>query len=382
MLAPVIIPKATISMEEGSILKWIKSEGDVVAKDDILFEMETDKAIVEVEAPADGVLLKIVTAEGPVKVESVVGWIGQPGDVISDAQRVQPTMAVAENVTIPIALNEPEARLGRIVATPAARRRAAELGVDLKSVASCASGGRISQEDVERFSTRTATSGEPAAHLADRKILIERLTTTWQSVPHIHVARLLDASGLAGAKKKLAGTGISVTDLLLHILAAVLPRFPELSMVWGGGKLIPATQINLAFAVDTSRGVVAPVISSANALGLADLSKKRLKLSEGAQACRLRPEDLQGGVFTLTNLGMQKVDFFAPLINSPQTAILAAGKMDQVPVVIEGSLAVGWRMWVNLAVDHRVSDGMAAARFLEQLQIEVGRLPENLEPHS
>jgi pyruvate dehydrogenase E2 component (dihydrolipoamide acetyltransferase) len=382
MLAPVIIPKATISMEEGSILKWIKSEGDVVAKDDILFEMETDKAIVEVEAPADGVLLKIITAEGPVKVESVVGWIGQPGDVIREPPSVQPTMAVAENVAIPIARNEPEARLGRIVATPAARRRAAELGVDLKSVPSSASGGRISQEDVERFSTRTAIIGEPAAHLADRKILIERLTTTWQSVPHIHVARLLDASGLAGAKKKLAGTGISVTDLLLHVLAAVLPRFPELSMVWGGGKLIPATQINLAFAVDTNRGVVAPVISSANALGLADLSKKRLKLSKGAQARRLRPEDLQGGVFTLTNLGMQKVDFFAPLINSPQTAILAAGKMDQVPVVTEGTLAVGWRMWVNLAVDHRVSDGMAAARFLEQLQIEVGRLPENLGLHS
>jgi pyruvate dehydrogenase E2 component (dihydrolipoamide acetyltransferase) len=382
MLAPVIIPKATISMEEGSILKWIKSEGDVVAKDDILFEMETDKAIVEVEAPADGVLLKIITAEGPVKVESVVGWIGQPGDVIRDAPSVQPTMAVAENVAIPIARNEPGARLGRIVATPAARRRAAELGVDLKSVPSSASGGRISQEDVERFSTRTAIIGEPAARLADRKILIERLTTTWQSVPHIHVARLLDASGLAGAKKKLAGTGISVTDLLLHVLAAVLPRFPELSMVWGGGKLIPATQINLAFAVDTNRGVVAPVISSANALGLADLSKKRLKLSKGAQARRLRPEDLQGGVFTLTNLGMQKVDFFAPLINSPQTAILAAGKMDQVPVVTEGTLAVGWRMWVNLAVDHRVSDGMAAARFLEQLQIEVGRLPENLGLHS
>ena len=181
------------------------------------------------------------------------------------------------------------------------------------------------------------------------------------------------------AKKKLADTEVSVTDLLLHLLAMLLPRFPQLSQVWKGDELIPATETNLAFAVDTDRGVVAPVISGANALTLKERIQKRRQLADAARTHRLRLVQLQGGVFTLTNLGMQQVDFFAPLINSPQTAILAIGKMRQVPVVTNGVVCVGWRMWANLAVDHRAADGMAAAQFLEQLQMEVGQLTKTLD---
>jgi pyruvate dehydrogenase E2 component (dihydrolipoamide acetyltransferase) len=377
MSTPVTIAKATITMEEGLILRWLKAEGDLVVKDEVLFEMETDKALVEVGAPADGVLLKILVSQGPVKVESVVGWIGKPGDILEDlSDKPIPAVERFENFAL---REESRFQPGRVVATPAARRRAAELKIDLASLHGSTPSARIVQEDVERAAAlRSSATEESPPRLENRKLLIERFTTTWQSVPHIHVARYLDVDGLMEAKKDLTGTGTSVTDLILWVLARILPQFPGLTTVWEQDRLIAASKINLAFAVDTSRGVVAPVIASEGALTLASVTARRRELMEAAQARRLRAEDLQGGVFTLTNLGMQGVDFFAPLINAPQTAILATGKISQVPVVSDGALAVGWRMWVNLAVDHRVTDGMAAAQFLEQLQVEVTRLPEKV----
>jgi pyruvate dehydrogenase E2 component (dihydrolipoamide acetyltransferase) len=381
MPVPVIISKATISMEEGSILKWFKTEGEAVEEHELLFEMETDKAVVEVAAPAAGVVLRILAAEGPVKVGAVVGWIGQPGDSIELAADVPPP--VSESVEIPPARAKPESQPKKILATPAARRRAGELGLALENVQSSSPGGRIAQEDVERAAARRAAVTEQTApRFGDRRPLIQRLTTTWRSVPHIHVARLLDADGLMEAWKIPRDGTPSVTDLLLQLLVSLLPPFPELSMVWEGDELVRALQLNLAFAVDTDRGVVAPVIMAANTLDLKERIKKRRELTEAARAHRLRPEDIQGGVFTLTNLGMEGVDFFAPLINAPQTAILATGRLKQEPVVRNGVVSVGWRMWVNLAVDHRVTDGMAAARFLEHLQIELGQLSKTLDANS
>jgi pyruvate dehydrogenase E2 component (dihydrolipoamide acetyltransferase) len=378
MSTPVTIAKATITMEEGLILQWLKAEGDLVTKDEVLFEMETDKAIVEVGAPADGVLLKILVSGGPVKVESVVGWIGNPGDILDDIPN-KPAPAAEHSGGI-VVREGPTLIPARIVATPAARRRAAELGIDLASVQPSAPGARIVQEDVDRAALRSGSAEDFSPDLASRKVLIERLTTTWQSIPHIHVARHLDVDGLMKAKASI-GTRASVTDLILWMLARVLPKFPELTTIWEGDKLIAADKINLAFAVDTSRGVVTPVVASEATGSVTSVAARRRELMEAAKARRLHSRDLQGGVFTLTNLGMQGVDFFTPLINAPQTAILATGRMNQVPVVSNGSLAIGWRMWVNLAIDHRVTDGMSAARFLEQLQIAVTQLPEELGEH-
>ena len=355
---PVIISKATISMEEGSILKWFKTEGEAVGKDEVLFEMETDKAVVEVGAPVAGVLLRILAAEGAVKVGSVVGWIGQPGESIEEI--AGPPQPMTESARAPTALPEAELRPARISASPAARRRAAELGVALESVQSSTPGGRIDREDVERAAAQRGDANEK--RLCDRKTLIRRLMTSWQSVPHIHIARRLDAKGLMEAKERLTVPDISVTDLLLHALVLLLPQFPELSMIWRGDKLVLALQTNLAFAVDTDRGVVAPVISAANDLSLEERSKRRRELTKAARAHHLRPEETEGGVFTLTNLGMQGVDFFAPVINAPQTATLAMGKIRQEPVITDGVIGIGWRMWANLAVDHRVADGTAAAQ--------------------
>jgi pyruvate dehydrogenase E2 component (dihydrolipoamide acetyltransferase) len=381
MPVPVIISKASISMEEGSILKWFKTEGEAVGEDELLFEMETDKTVVEVAAPAAGVVLKILAAEGPVKVGTVVGWIGEPGDSIDAPADL--CLPAVESIETLAAQSKPESRPNRILATPAARRRASELGLALVNVQSSSPGGRIEQEDVERAAARrAAVTQQSAPHFGDRKPLIQRLTTTWQSVPHIHVARLLDADGLMEAKKIFSDARSSITDLLLQLLVSLLPRFPELCMVWEEDELVRASQLNLAFAVDTDRGVVAPVIMAANTLNLKERSEKRRELTEAARTHRLRPNDIQGGTFTLTNLGMEGVDFFAPIINAPQTAILATGRLRQEPIVSNGGVSVGWRMWVNLAVDHRVTDGRAAARFLEHLQIELGQLSKTLHANS
>jgi pyruvate dehydrogenase E2 component (dihydrolipoamide acetyltransferase) len=344
----------------------------------VLFEMETDKAVVEVGAPSTGVLLKVMASQGLVKVGAVVGWIGQPGDPIEETAGVHAFLE--EGAPSPPVRSAVEPRPARILATPAARKRASELGISLEKARSTTPGERITQEDVERAAGVNAElSKKSAARLGDRKVLIERLVNTWRSVPHIHIASYLDVSGLVEAKKKLADREISVTDLLLHLLALLMPRFPQLSQVWKGDELVAATETNLAFAIDTDRGVVAPVISGANVLSLKARSQKRRELGDAARTHRLRPQQLQGAVFTLTNLGMQDVDFFAPVINAPQTAILATGKIRQVPVVANGVVCVGWRMWANLAVDHRAADGMAAAEFLKQLQIEVGQLTKTLD---
>jgi pyruvate dehydrogenase E2 component (dihydrolipoamide acetyltransferase) len=345
MPTPVIVPKATLSMETGEIVKWLKVEGDAVRKDELLFELETDKAIVEVPSPADGVLLRVLISAGPAKVEQVVGWIGKQGE--------------------PVQTNST-----RVMATPAARRRASELGVELSAVTGTGPGGRITQEDVEKLPTR---SGPAEQH---RSTLIRHLTAAWQ-VPHIHISRELDAGGLIATRRDRPG--LSVTDLLLYALSRLLPEFGQLTQFWRGEKLEPAAQIHLAFAVDTPRGVVTPVIRNIGELSLEDIGNHRRRLSEAAREHRLRPDEIEGGVFTLTNLGMHEVDFFAPVINAPQTAILATGRVKQQPVVIDNAVGVGWRMWANLALDHRVADGAYAARFLAQLQDRLNRLQVDIQ---
>ncbi len=371
-------------MEEGTILKWLKTEGDLVSEGEVLFEMETDKAISEVPSPASGTLLRIVRPEGQVKVEEIVAWIGQPGETIDlgalgGTQALSlPTLSSTDNTSV----SQHSLKAHKVIATPAARRRAAELKVDLTTVEGTGPGGRIVQEDVEKAGQSMKLVKLPKAtlSLSDRKCLIRQLTTTWQSVPHIHISRRLNADELMKAKTQAdsnSASEVSITDLILYILSRLLPRFPGLTMVWSGEELMPASQINLAFAVDTDRGVVAPVIVNATALSLPALSKRRQELTVAARSHHLRLEEVQAGVFTLTNLGMEGIDTFAPILNAPQTAILAIGRITQEPVVIDGSLGIGWRVWANLAADHRVTDGVLAGHFLSALQKELDQLFQN-----
>jgi pyruvate dehydrogenase E2 component (dihydrolipoamide acetyltransferase) len=223
------------------------------------------------------------------------------------------------------------------------------------------------QEDVERAA---AAASEPGvgARVPSRGELARGLSLAWQTIPHIHISRRLECDGIAETADRLRAPGISVTDLLLFAVSRLLPSFPELTQTWQGDRLEAASATHVAFAVNTPGGVVAPVIRDASILTIEQISEQRRELSGAARAHRLKLSQLDGGVFTLTNLGMEGVDFFAPIVNWPQTAILATGRMTQEPIVRDGSVTIGWRMWANLAVDHRAADGASGAKFLAGLQ--------------
>ena len=207
--------------------------------------------------------------------------------------------------------------------------------------------------------------------------LMRNLTHAWQTVPHIHISRQLDGDALAELSDRVRGLHISLTDLLLFALSRLLPAFPELTRSWQDERLEPASGLHIAFAVDTGNSVVAPVIRNISSLRAEQISQRRRELTDMAREQRMKLADLQDGVFTLSNLGMSGADFFAPIVAWPQTAILAVGRLAQEPVVRNGSIEVGWRMWANIALDHRAVDGVLGARFLAALQDSLNQLPKD-----
>ena len=348
MPVPVTVPRATITMERGTIVRWLKKAGDRVEQNETIFEMETDKALIEVPAPAAGQLLQILISSGEAPVDAVAAWIGKPGEALPEQ--------VADG-----------AAKTAILATPAARRRARELGVTLDSVTGTGPGGRITQEDVE-----AAAPARPEQRREGLERLVEQ---SWRSVPHIHICRCVDGDGLVAARARYreAGLEVTYTDLLLYATARVLPSFPALTTTWAGERRQTATDLPLAFAVDAGGTVLAPVIARATELSLQDLARRRRELTESARAGRLHSG--VNAVFTLTNLGMHGADLFAPVIRLPETAMLAVGRIAETAVVKDGALAVGWRFWANLAADHRVTDGAQAAQFLSELERFLSALP-------
>ncbi|HZP00469.1 MAG TPA: dihydrolipoamide acetyltransferase family protein [Terriglobia bacterium] len=375
MLTEITIPKLTLTMEGGTLLRWLKQEGARVAKDEALFELETDKAVTEVPSPVEGVLRTILIPEGEVQVGAVVGLVGELNDPIPEIAGcpVKPR-PVADAVPSPAPSNSElgSAAPGVLRATPAAKRRAKELGVDLSSAQATGPEGRITVEDVECLAAQYAKSAEPQTMVGDlRPIIAEHVTRAWHAVPHIHIGGELKATGLREALEAVRRNPeaeISVTDLLLYSICLALPKVRSLNTVWEGEKPIAQAQIHLAFAIETERGVVAPVIHDADRLRLMEISAERRRLRQAALARQLKRRDVEGGTFTLTNLGMFPVDFFIPIINDPQSAILATGRIRD-RVELHGGIPRNVpSLWANVAVDHRVADGATAAVFLRELQ--------------
>lgn len=380
MITTVVIPKLTLTMEGGTLVRWLKREGEVVQKDEVLFELETDKANVEVPSPASGRLKKILVQEGPVVVGSTVGFIGEEQDILLDAAlagTAPSTHDIPVSGSSASARGESESQVIR--ATPAARRRARETGLNLAGVIGTGPEGRITQEDVETAIASRADGPASVKGVASdfRSLIAERTSRAWHTVPHIHVGGELNATGLKAAldKARTSGTpAISMTDLLLFTAAAALRAFPALNAVWRDGRAEPQPEINVGFAVHSDRGVVTPVIHCMERRSLSEISVEHIRLRKAVFSRSLQPRDLEGGTFTLTNLGMYPVDFFAPIVNHPQCAILATGRVRQVAAVGTGDLVPVWRMWANVALDHRVVDGAVAALFLAELE----RLMESL----
>jgi pyruvate dehydrogenase E2 component (dihydrolipoamide acetyltransferase) len=370
----VVMPALEMAQETGKLVSWLKKEGERVAKGEMLLEVETDKAVMEIEAPGDGVLAGITAQPGTeIPVGQTIAWIVQPGEA-APTDTTQPpsgrhvTVDAAGKTAIAAATPAESAEL-RI--SPRARRLAKEQGIDLAKVKGSGPGGEIHAADVVAAAPTIATN---SAVTTIAKLMAKRVAEAWTTVPHFFVVREADAGALNSAREQLQGeiglshkTKLTITDLLVAAVARTLVRHPEMNASWIDGSVQNNPEINISVAVAVESGVVAPVIHKANRLSLGEIASLRHQLSQRARAGRLRPADVTGGTFTLSNLGMFDVDEFTAIITPPQAAVLAVGRIADRVVVIGGEPVVRPMMKITLSSDHRVLDGTRAAMFMRDL---------------
>jgi pyruvate dehydrogenase E2 component (dihydrolipoamide acetyltransferase) len=382
MAISVVMPALEMAQETGKLLAWRKNEGEQVTKGEPLLEIETDKAVVEVEAPADGLLAGITAQIGDeIPVGQTIAWLVQPGEQPPTATPTQSRSARATTAPDRVRSAAPPAAEGRAAAapqiSPKARRLAKELGVDISRIHGTGPDGTITSEDVQA-AANTKKNPEPAAAAATEplspvaRLMAERTTQSWTSVPHFFLAQSVHAGALIDTQKKLspgsaAGSAPTITDLLIGLLARVLAKHPRMNSSWTGDGIRANADINISVAMAVKDGVVGAVIPQANQKDFAGISVLRRELTERARAGRLRPADIAGGTFTLSNLGMYKVDAFSAIITPPQCAILAVGAIADAVVPVDGKPGIRPIMTMTLSSDHRVVDGARAAEFLSDL---------------
>ncbi len=376
-MMPVTLERLSISMEDGKVLRWLVSDGAAVESGEVIVEVETDKATIAVESPGRGIL-RIVADEGAVvAVDGVLGELhgGDEQAAALPAAVDRPDEAEpAPGPRAPAAL--PEGRDGG-AASPAARRFAAERGIDLAGVAGSGPGGRIVVRDLDGAAGETSSPAQPVTG-GLREAVVRNIVASWQQIPHVQIGGELVADGLIAARTRIpTATGkVTVTDLLAFALARALLEVPELNgTLEPDGTVIRSAAVHLSLAVATSGGVIAPVLRDAGSRSLADLAAERARIVGAAREGRIDRRELAGGTATLSNLGAYPVDFFAPVISGPQVAMIATGRVAEKPVAEEGWIAVRPRMWANVAVDHRAADGEAGARLLAALERQIASLP-------
>jgi len=338
------MPALGMNQDTGRLVAWLRAEGDVVARGEPIMEIETDKATVEVEAPADGVLSGITAREG---------------DDVPVGRRVAVILAPGERPAAGAAAAEP-ARLP--AASPLARRLAREAGVDVAALRGSGPGGAVKAADVPR-------AAPPPPERRIWTAMARRTAESWAAVPHFSLEREVDAGRLeswrAGALRTTPG--VTITDLLVRLAAACLPRHPLVNGRWDGSRTVPGDEVGVGIAVAVEDGLLVPVVHGADRLSVAQVAERRRDLVERAHGSRLRPEDLQGATFTISNLGMYAVDAFTAIVDQPQAAILAVGRIQDRPVPVSGAVRVGRRVRLTLSCDHRAVDGARAAAFLTDL---------------
>lgn len=377
----VVMPALEMAQETGKLVSWLKKEGDRVTKGEMLLEVETDKAVMEIEAPGDGVLAGINAQPGDeIPVGTTIAWIVQPGEAApvdlaptTIGRHITADTVARTSVAAPVIhVRAPELR-----ASPKARRLAKEQGVDLAKIKGSGPGGEIVAADLmgaagPSSAPAPTTTHEPVSSVA--KLMAKRVTESWNTVPHFYVVREVDASALnaaherhAGAVEQSHGTKLTITDLLVGIVARTLARNPEINASWIDGSVRRNTEINVSVAIAVEGGVVAPVIHNADRLGLGEIAALRRDLSERARGAKLRPADIAGGTFTISNLGMFEVDEFTAIITPPQAAVLAIGCIADRVVPINSQPVIRPMMTMTLSSDHRVIDGARAAVFMRDL---------------
>lgn len=374
----VILPKLGLTMEEGRLLVWHKHEGDRVEAGEPLFEVETDKANMDVEASVSGIVRKLLASEGDtIPVAQVIAFIADTRDEpLPEAATVaavsaDPAPAPATPGAAP-ARDRPQDG-ERAKASPAAKRRATELGVDIASIAATGPGGRITLEDVE-----AAAKGAPAVPAAGetrepltrmRKAVAAAMSRSAREAPQFSISRDVD---MTAADERRRGAGVSYTDVIVAACAAALRRHPRLRSRFEGDAIVTSEGAHVGVAVALDEGLIVTVVRDADRLDLAALRREREALEKGARAGRLAADAFIGGVFTVSNLGTFGVDRFTAIVNPPEAAILAVGRVSDRVVAVDGQAAVRKVASLTLSVDHRVADGADAARFLEDLVRELG----------
>jgi pyruvate dehydrogenase E2 component (dihydrolipoamide acetyltransferase) len=389
-------------MESGTVVRWLKQEGDRVEKGEPLYEVDTEKVTQEVEADASGVLLKISVEEGEVPVGRTVAVIGEEGEDVPEAEpepepevdeqpeeegsrapardeeRERGREAEAAVETAPAEAQAPTTADGRVKASPLARRIARERGIDIAQLRGTGPDGRIVAEDVERAEAAPAPAAAPLAVTGEpeveqltsiRKTIARRLTKAWEA-PVFQISMSADMARAQELRERLVEltregeTKPTISDLITKASAAALLRHPQVNAHYENETLTRFPTANVGMAVATDRGLLVPVIRSADRLTLAEIAAARADLVERARNAKLQQADLEDGTFTVSNLGMYGIEHFIAVLNPPQVAILAIGAIEEKPVVVDGDFDVKPMMSLTLTADHRALDGSVAAEFL------------------
>ena len=361
MAYEIVMPQLGLTMTEGSVNTWMKSPGERVQKGEMLFSVSTDKVDMEVESTASGFLNAMIEPGKTVPVGTVIAVLtDQPNEKISFKTHAtgngQPSPEPAEKRSFP--------------ASPRARSLAKTLSIDIAEVVP-ESGGRIVEADVKRYAEARKPAPKPEAISAVRRVTAERTTQSFERAPHFYLGRELNVGRLVRLRQELQesaerklGFRLTYTDFLLRALALALIEEAAVNAYWQNNTIIGRESVDIAFAAQTEKGLLAPVIRNAGTLDLFRTAMQRKRLSERAQQGTLQVTDLEGGSATLSNLGTQGVDWFQAILNPPQSVILACGGIAKRPMVIDGQIEVADTLILTLSADHRVIDGVAAAKFL------------------
>lgn len=361
MAVDVIMPAMGAAQETGRLVRWLKQEGEAVVEGEALMEVETDKSVVEVEAPASGILARVAASPGDdVPVGRTIALILRPDEAPSPSGEA------------------PRGATGRKPASPAARRLAVEKGVDLARVTGAGPEGAVLARDV-----LSAASGASAAVPSDpavgsvtfhrmRRVIGERMARSKQTAPHFYLNMDVDMTAVEVRRSELRQQGVrpapSINDFVLGAVSRALSESPAMNAVWTDRGVERFAEVDLGVAVTLEDGLVAPVIRNADRLGLRELARRSRELASRARSGKLAPADCEGGAFTVSNLGMFGVDSFAAIINPPQSGILAVGRVAPRVVPRGEDIAVRPMMTMTLSADHRVVDGAIGARFLQRVK--------------
>jgi pyruvate dehydrogenase E2 component (dihydrolipoamide acetyltransferase) len=396
MAISVVMPALEMAQETGKLISWLKKEGESVAKGEPLLEIETDKAVMEIESPAEGVLAGVkIEAGAEVPVGQTIAWIVRPGEVPptnevaveSGRKTTSPPVLAAAATSAVASASQPSTSEPPtpVKVSPKARRLASERGVNLADVRGSGAGGEILASDILAAAESKAAPSPAAVDTGSpiSRLMAERTTQSWTTIPHFFVTREVDAGALNEARQQLGpqilgtktekspGLKLTHTDLLVALVARVLLKHLRVNASWTREGVHTNPEINIGLAMAVDDGVVAPVIHNAPNATLAEIAVQRRDLAERARSGKLRPADITGGTFTISNLGMFGVDAFTAIIIPPQAAILAVGSIADrvVPVGVGPDAFPGVRpmMTLTLSSDHRVVDGARAAEFLRDL---------------